>query len=162
VGFGNLIGRQAHFLAEADRHPCNLYVVIVGQTAKGRKGTALGQIERILAAVDGEWIRTRKMGGLASGEGLIWAVRDVMYEHVPVRDHGRAVRYEDVESDAGVTDKRLLVVEQEFARVLQVSEREANTLSCSECAIDHPNASVQCNRYRRITSDTITDEAEVL
>lgn len=129
VGFGSVIGRQAHFMAEADRHPCNLYAIIVGQTAKGRKGTSLGQIQRILEVVDGEWSRSRVMGGLASGEGLIWAVRDAIQERAPVRVHGRVVRYEDVESDSGVSDKRLLVVEPEFARVLQVAERESNTLS---------------------------------
>ena len=129
VGFGSVVGRQAHFMAEADRHPCNLYAVLVGPTAKGRKGTSLGQIQHILAAVDGEWYRTRVMGGLASGEGLIWAVRDAIQERVPVREHNRIVRYEDVEGDPGVTDKRLLVVEPEFARVLQVAERESNTLS---------------------------------
>jgi|ERR1039458_1429087 hypothetical protein len=129
VGIGSIVGRQPHFLAEADRHPCNLYVVIVGQTAKGRKGTSLGQIQRILATVDEEWARTRVMGGLASGEGLIWSVRDAMQERVPVREHGRVVRYEDVNSDPGVTDKRALVVEPEFARVLQVAERESCTLS---------------------------------
>src|SRR5208337_4438879 len=47
VGFGSVVGRQPHFVAEADRHPCNLYSVIVGQTSKGRKGTSLGQIQRI-------------------------------------------------------------------------------------------------------------------
>lgn len=129
VGFGSVIGRQAHFVAEADRHPCNLYAVIVGQTAKGRKGTSLGQIQRVLALVDEAWSATRTMGGLASGEGLIWAVRDAMQERGTVRERGRVVRYEDVESDPGVTDKRLLVVEPEFARVLQVAERESNTLS---------------------------------
>jgi hypothetical protein len=39
VGFGSIIGRQPHFLAEADRHPCNLYTVIVGQTSKGRNAS---------------------------------------------------------------------------------------------------------------------------
>jgi hypothetical protein len=129
VGFGNVIGRQPHFVAEADKHFTNLFAVIVGQTAKGRKGTAWGQIQRILAGVDAAWSNDRIMGGLASGEGLIWAVRDEIRERSPVRDKGRIVRYEDVVSDAGEDDKRLLVVEPEFARVLQVAERESNTLS---------------------------------
>ncbi|MEK7750865.1 MAG: bifunctional DNA primase/polymerase [Acidobacteriota bacterium] len=129
IGFGNLIGRQAHFMAEADRHPMNLFAVIVGQTAKGRKGTSLGQVQRVLAVVDPVWSDTRVMGGLASGEGLIWAVRDEIREHVPVREKGRVARYEEVVSDEGVKDKRLLGVEPEFARVLQVTERESNTLS---------------------------------
>lgn len=129
VGFGSLIGRQAHFLAEADRHFMNQFAVMVGQTAKGRKGTSWGQIQRIFGAVDVEWNSTRVMGGLASGEGLIWAVRDQMHESLPIREKGRVVRYEDVISDQGETDKRLLVQEPEFARVLQVIERDSNTLS---------------------------------
>jgi hypothetical protein len=131
VGVGNVIGRQAHFLAEADRHFMNLFAVLVGQTAKGRKGTALGQIQRILAAVDPGWQNTRMMGGLASGEGLIWAVRDEIREHAPVREKGHVARYEEVVSDEGEKDKRLLVAEPEFARVLQVAERESNTLSAT-------------------------------
>jgi hypothetical protein len=129
VGFGNVIGRQPHFMAEADRHFMNLFSVIVGQTAKGRKGTSLGQIQRILATVDPGWSDIRMMGGLASGEGLIWAVRDEIRESAPVREKGRIVRYEEIVSDEGEKDKRLLVTEPEFSRVLQVAERESNTLS---------------------------------
>lgn len=131
VGFGNVIGRQPHFMAEADQHFMNLFAVLVGQTAKGRKGTALGQVRRILAAVDQEWSDARMMGGLASGEGLIWAVRDEIRERAPVREKGHVVRYEEVVSDEGEKDKRLLVAEPEFARVLQVAERGANTLSAT-------------------------------
>jgi hypothetical protein len=105
---GNLIGRNVHFVAEADRHHTNLFAVVVGLTAKGRKGTSLGQIQRILAEVDPEWNATRTGSGLSTGEGLISAVQD---------------------EGAGVGDKRLLVLEPEFARVLQVSERQSNTLS---------------------------------
>jgi Bifunctional DNA primase/polymerase, N-terminal/Primase C terminal 1 (PriCT-1) len=129
VGFGNLIGRGPHFVAEADKHSTNLFAVLVGQTAKGRKGTSLGQVKRILAELDSEWISKRVKSGLASGEGLIWAVRDEIHERSPVREKGRIVRYEDIVSDEGEQDKRLWVVEPEFARVLQVAERESNTLS---------------------------------
>lgn len=129
VCFGSLIGRRAHFMAEADKHYTNLFAVIVGQTAKGRKGTSLGQIRRPLAYTDATWSDGRVMGGLSSGEGLIWAVRDEIKERSPIKEKGRIVGYEDVISDAGEADKRLLVVEPEFARVLQVIERESNTLS---------------------------------
>ena len=50
--------------------------------------------------------------GLSSGEGLIWAVRD------PVS-----------EKDEGVLDKRLVVLESEFASTLRVVGRDGNTLS---------------------------------
>ena len=129
IAFGNAAGRRAHFMAEADRHFTNLFCVIVGQTAKARKGTSLGQVQRVMSAVDAAWNEARVMSGLSSGEGLIWAVRDEIHERIPVRERGRTARYEDVVSDHGELDKRLLVVEPEFARVLQVTERETNTLS---------------------------------
>ena len=44
VGFGNLVGDSAHFVAEADRHPCRLFATLVGETSKGRKGTSWGHI----------------------------------------------------------------------------------------------------------------------
>jgi len=129
VAFGNLIGRSAHFVHEADHHSLNLFTVLVGQTAKGRKGTSWGQVLRVLGTLDSPWSNARIMGGIASGEGLIWAVRDEIKEMVPIREKGRVVDYEEITSDKGENDKRLLVVEPEFARVLQVSERESNTLS---------------------------------
>jgi len=46
-----------------------------------------------------------------------------------VREKGRIVDYQDVEVDPGVTDKRLMLFESEFASVLKVLAREGNTLS---------------------------------
>ena len=129
VAFGNLIGRSAYFLAEADLHFTNLFAVLVGQTAKGRKGTSFGQVQRVLGELDSTWFNTRIMSGLSSGEGLIWAVRDEIRERVPIREKGRVVDYEDLVTDKGEADKRILAAEPEFARVLQVAERESNTLS---------------------------------
>ena len=129
VGFGSIAGRHAYFATEATCHYPNVYTVIVGQTAKGRKGTSWDQICRVLTGVDNDWRTNRVISGLSTGEGLIWAVRDAIHEHTPVKDKGRIVRYDEVESDPGVKDKRLLVFEPEFARVLKVTEREANTLA---------------------------------
>jgi hypothetical protein len=56
-------------------------------------------------------------------------VRDPIEEHQPVREKGRVVDYQDVITDPGVKDKRLLVVESEFGSTLRVLEREGNTLS---------------------------------
>lgn len=129
VAFGNMIGRNPHYLVEADRHNTNLFAVIVGQTAKGRKGTSLGQVKAMLKAIDEQWCETRMMGGLSSGEGLIWSVRDEIRESVPIREKGQLIRHEEQMTDSGVQDKRLLVTEPEFASVLQRAERETNTLS---------------------------------
>jgi hypothetical protein len=99
---GNVIGKAAYYQVEADRHYPRLFTVLVGDTGKGRKGTSLGQIRRIIKQVDEPWAEDRVKNGLSSGEGLIFEVRD------KVEKNGEVV-------DAGAPDKRLLVVEPEFA-----------------------------------------------
>ena len=113
---GNSIGRGPHAVAEADRHGTNVSSIIVGETAKGRKGSSAGHIRELFRRVDLAWESSRIMGGMSSGEGLIWHVRD------PIEKHGEV-------EDMGVTDKRLLVYEPEFASVLKVMARDTNTLS---------------------------------
>ncbi len=129
VGVGNLVGRTAHFRAEADRHYSNLFLGLVGVSSKGRKGTSRGHVDRVLSDLDCEWTQTRQQGGLSSGEGLIWAVRDPIWSQSPVRKGGRVIDYEEVQSDAGISDKRLLVFEPELASTLRVMGRDGNTLS---------------------------------
>jgi len=129
VGLGNLIGGGPYFKVEATEHRINEFVVLLGHTAGARKGTAYDQARRPLASVDDEWARDRIQGGLASGEGLIHAVRDRREERRPIMEKGRCAGYETIETDAGVSDKRLLVLETEFARVLKVMSREGATLS---------------------------------
>jgi hypothetical protein len=55
-------------------------------------------------------------------------VRDPIVRRERVKEK-RAIRYDEVEADPGVADKRLLVLESEFARVLKQTERQGNTLS---------------------------------
>src|SRR5205823_2415002 len=55
--------------------------------------------------------------GLSSGEGLIWAVRDPGGKDA----HG--------EPDAGVNEKRRIVLDGEFASTLKMLGRQGNTLS---------------------------------
>jgi hypothetical protein len=125
VAFGNMAGRGPHFRVEADRHGTNLFVVLVGETAKGRKGTSWGHVQRLFESVDSNWASHRIQSGLSSGEGLIWAVRDARYETrrgKPTEAGGELV-------DSGVDDKRLLILEAEFVSPLCVMRREGNTLS---------------------------------
>jgi hypothetical protein len=129
VGFGNLVGRTAHFTAEADRHYANEFVVLVGRTSKGRKGTSWGHIHRLLSRAEEQWAQDRIGSGLSSGEGLIWEVRDPIMKRERVKQRNGPARYEDVEADPGVLDKRLLVIEQEFASVLKRIEQQGNSLS---------------------------------
>jgi hypothetical protein len=122
VAFGSVIGRRAHFVAEADRHYTNSNIVLVGNTSKGRKGTSIGQVRRLMMTTDEDWAGRCISGGMSSGEGLIWAVRDEIEKY-------DSKKGENVIVDEGVTDKRLLVIESEFASVLKVASREGNTLS---------------------------------
>jgi hypothetical protein len=131
VSFGNVIGRTAYFTAEASKHFMNLYVVLVGVTSMGRKGSSWAQVLRLFRVVDPDWAKHSIQAGLSSGEGLIWAVRDPITRHEAIREKGNRATgdYQDVQMDPGVSDKRLLVFESEFASPLQVMAREGNTLS---------------------------------
>jgi hypothetical protein len=129
VCFGNMIGRTAHFVAEGSQHFLNLFAVLVGVTSGGRKGSSWAQVMRLLHHVDDGLASEQTPSGLSSGEGLIWAVRDPITEHKPIRQKGRVVDYEDVVADPGVADKRLLVFESEFASPLRMMARDGNILS---------------------------------
>lgn len=111
VGFGSIIGRKPYFQVEENRHYGNEYLLLIGDTAQGRKGTAWGHALRALSIADSQWANERLKGGLSSAEGLIDLIRD------------------EVKGEGGVEDKRLLVQEDEFANVLKQSERKGNTLS---------------------------------
>jgi hypothetical protein len=103
---GNVFGREPFRQVESDHHHTNLFSVLVGTSSKGRKGTSFDRIK----------------GGLSSGEGLINEVRDERQEW-----DKKEKRFEVV--DPGVTDKRLMVVEPEFAGLLSVADRHGNTIS---------------------------------
>ena len=126
VAFGSVIGRSAHFRAEADNHYCNLFAVLVGQSSKARKGTSWGYIKRLFERVTLDWTKQNIVSGLSSGEGLIHAVRDSVEKDAKDKETGEMTT---TVVDAGVEDKRLLVQESEFASVLKVAGRDGNTLS---------------------------------
>jgi hypothetical protein len=125
---GSALGRKAYYLVEQDRHYANINVAIVGNTAKGRKGTSYGRVAYIMRKVDLAW-NERIVSGLSSGEGLIWAVRDPIMRKEAMREKGKVVGYQEVMVDEGISDKRLLVLESELASPLKVMKREGNTLS---------------------------------
>jgi hypothetical protein len=128
--FGNVIGRTAHFRVEADVHYLNLFVGLVGESAKGRKGVSTGHAARLFRTVDDLWMTDRHSSGLSTGEGLIFVVRDPLEKKVPVKEKNRPTgEYDTVIEDHGVADKRLFVNEAELASTLKVMVREGNTLS---------------------------------
>lgn len=124
VAFGALVGRGPHYRVEGDQHHANLFALLVGATAKGRKGTSWGRVREAFELVT-DW--KPHVSGLSSGEGLKWNVRD-MQETTKPNKNGELVT-EIV--DEGVTDKRLLVTESEFAGALRAVQRQGNTLSAT-------------------------------
>jgi hypothetical protein len=67
-----------------------------------------------------------KLPSLASGEGLIWTIRDEVRGKV----YNKATKkYEDGVIAPAVSDKRLIVNMAEFVSALQVMRRQGNTLS---------------------------------
>jgi hypothetical protein len=130
VGVGNLGGRSPHFRVGGASHHTNENAICVGKTSSARKGTAKSDTFNLLCPVDPTWVENHVMAGLSSGEGLIWAVRDEIEKQEPIRDKQKTITgYQTVIADKGVADKRLLVIEPEFASVLRVAGRDGNTLS---------------------------------
>lgn len=110
VAAGTVVGRGAYVVVEATRHHGNEFVVLVGDSAKARKGSSWDHVARLMAAAC-PGFATRCSTGLSSGEGLVWALRD---------PEG---------ADPGAKDPRLLVVEPEFASVLKAVSRDVSSLS---------------------------------
>ena len=121
AAFGNLVGHDHYIYADGTPHYLNLYGVLVGQSSKDRKGTSWNHIANLMERVEPEWRQDRISFGLSSGEGLIWSVRDPIEETKPIREKGRYTgEYETYIANQGEADKRLFVIEAEFANVLKV------------------------------------------
>src|SRR6266566_4265455 len=142
---GAIIGDSVYFEVGATKHPPREFAVIVGRTGVGRKGTGLDVARWAMTpppkldiygnAVDPDWTFPHIIKGCGSGEGLIWAVRDPISRTEPIRgpgtkgNRGPVIGYEDILVDKGVTDKRVILEETEFAGLLHIANRERNTLS---------------------------------
>ncbi len=127
---GNVVGGGPHFMAGEDKHQLKIYVVLVGESSKGRKGSSKAPIIAIIRRVDELYARTKIInGGLSTGEGIIWQIRDPITQLQPIKEGKAITGYQEITTDPGVPDKRLLVVEGEFASALKVATRQGNTLS---------------------------------
>jgi hypothetical protein len=93
--FGNSIGRQPHVQFYGHEEPARFFCLIVGQWARGRKGTAFNAVRKLFIPAEPEWSAGRIEPGLQSPEAMIEAV-----------------------ADSPTGDPRLLVLETEFARLI--------------------------------------------
>ncbi len=124
AALGAIIGRGPAWHFGGDEHHARAFVLLVGPTGAGRKGTAINEgVKRLLTMLDVDFYRERCVSGLSSAEGLIAEVRDATPDQVdPLTGKVKP-------GDPGVRDKRLLVIEHEFASAMQAMAREGNRLS---------------------------------
>ena len=118
AAFGNLIGPGPHCMVESTRHALNLFVILVGDSSKARKGTSWNLIANLFAGVDPSWLSTRVNSARLTANGLIRALRDQQPQ----------------------TDRRLLALSEEFASVVHSLKRGNGHLSpLLRCAWDSGN-----------------------
>lgn len=125
VQFGVEIGREPVFMVGDTPHRTRLASVIVGASSKARKGTSARPVLKLFHYDNHENVHVHARvspGPFSSGEGIIYAVRDQM------------TRWNDkkqihIITDPGIEDKRLFVLDEEFAGALANTRREGNTLS---------------------------------
>lgn len=120
VRFGVEVGNAPTLYVGDTKHKARLAAVIVGASSKARKGTSGKPVERLFKSIEGK--ARQSPGPFSSGEGIIYAVRDQVVKW----DEKRQI---EVISDPGVIDKRLFVLDEEFAGVMAQTKREGNTLS---------------------------------
>lgn len=121
---GCYFGRVASSEVSGDKHYSNLMTLIVGDSALARKGTSLGVAVAILENVIPDFIKGNIKSGATSAEGIIYHNRDPIYEMKQKKG-----KMENVCIDAGITDKRCMIIETEFGSVLISMKREGNKLS---------------------------------
>jgi hypothetical protein len=115
AAFGNAVGPAPHCMVDATRHGLNLFVVLVGESSKARKGTSWNQIRRLFTEVDRPWVAERVTTARLTPAALIYALRD----------------------QQPATDRRLLALSEEFAAVLHSVRRAKGHLSpLLRCAWD--------------------------
>lgn len=117
---GNAVGRNPHFMVEQTKHHLNLYTVIVGNTAKARKGSSWSHVDNLLADADNNWQSNCVKYDISTGEGLVFMLRDPVIQFVSGEQQIK---------DPGISDKRLLVMATEFAGILQKMKGGRSTLS---------------------------------
>jgi hypothetical protein len=113
AAFGNILGPGPHCMVGATRHTLNLFLVLVGESSKARKGTSWNQIASLFAQVDPSWTENRVTSARLTARGLI----AIMGQQTG--------------------DRRLLVLAEELASVLHTMGRSRSQLSpLLRCAWD--------------------------
>ncbi|WP_298031565.1 hypothetical protein [uncultured Desulfovibrio sp.] len=132
--YGGRSGLGPHFYIGETIHPPRLFAVICGNSSKARKGTSRHPVTKLFGREHcqpadlkgwGVALPARESGGpLSTGEGLAHHVRDESDE-----ERERHQRQNPNEPIREKGDKRLIILDEEFASGLACTKREGNTLS---------------------------------
>ena len=125
---GNVVGRSAFAYAGGKHYP-NEYTALIGITGRGRKGTSLRMNEELFSLTSGDWLHSRRLDGVQSGEGIIYQVRDDKFGVEPRAKYKKGEPREEILLEAGVHDKRLMLIEEEFSSLLKNGQRNGNTIT---------------------------------
>jgi hypothetical protein len=69
-------GPGPHCMVDATRHGLNLFVVLIGESSKARKGTSWNQIRRLFSEVDHPWVTERVTTARLKPAALTYDLRD--------------------------------------------------------------------------------------
>ncbi|MGI8546702.1 MAG: hypothetical protein ACR2M1_05110, partial [Gemmatimonadaceae bacterium] len=135
VMIGSLMGRAPHQRFGNTRHGANLFALIVGPSADGRKGTAVDAARELLAHADEDFNRGNVVNGMASGQGLLYKIRDAaeaVHSSAPASEpDAKQTSGSRRNRDPGVSDKRLLAIESEAGQQFKLMGGRENTLSAT-------------------------------
>jgi Protein of unknown function (DUF3987) len=111
---GANVGRDTFLPINNTFHHPRLFTMHIGRSGRGGKGDSQQLTHRIrqrIESIDSALLGKTHSGGLSSREGLATLIHDGFGE------------------SPAIADKRLWIIESEFANVLHQSKREGNTLS---------------------------------
>jgi hypothetical protein len=115
AAFGNLVGPAPHCIVGSTRHGLNLFVVLVGESSKARKGTSWRQLSSLFTEADSLWAGHRVTTARPTANGIIHALRD----------------------QQPATDRRLFLLSEEFASMLHaLGQRNGQLSPLLRCAWD--------------------------
>ena len=113
--FGNALGDKVYGRAESDFHPGRINVLLVGRTARARKGLAQNNTLKVMEEADDHWHQAHQLHALSTPEGL-----------------GRWLTHRRKQCTGKPfcsVPMRAMVTIIEFSALLRISSRQGNPLS---------------------------------
>jgi putative DNA primase/helicase len=123
-------------------HPARIFGVHVGRSSRGAKGDSSQLLKKVIRRISkqhSELLGAFHSGGLSTREGLALQLHDGFTQ--------------GEQETPAVTDKRLFVIESEFANIMAQTKRDGNTLSTAlRDAFDYPCKIDPMTKTNRISS----------